>query len=86
MLLSFHVLLGKMRDRSLRHSAKSICETSDYLLQDPFRGGNDELFDQIVSILHAGDEEALAKDSMAPPKPRLVPEILIRLARMVSPF
>ncbi|XP_022983594.1 isoprenylcysteine alpha-carbonyl methylesterase ICME-like [Cucurbita maxima] len=59
---------------------------TDLFLQDPFRGGNDELFDQIVSILHAGDEEALAKDSMAPPKPRLVPEILIRLARMVSPF
>ncbi|CAK9317900.1 unnamed protein product [Citrullus colocynthis] len=59
---------------------------TDLFLQDPFRGGGYELFDQIVAILHAGDEEALAKDSMAPPKPRLVPEILIRLARMVSPF
>ncbi|KAG7036744.1 Isoprenylcysteine alpha-carbonyl methylesterase ICME [Cucurbita argyrosperma subsp. argyrosperma] len=59
---------------------------TDLFLQDPFRGGSYELFDQLVAILHAGDEEALAKDSMAPPKPRLVPEILIRLARMVSPF
>ncbi|XP_022143361.1 isoprenylcysteine alpha-carbonyl methylesterase ICME isoform X3 [Momordica charantia] len=59
---------------------------TDLFLQDPFRGGNYELFDDIVAILHACDEEALAKDSMAPPKPRLVPEILIRLARMVSPF
>lgn len=59
---------------------------TDLFLQDPLRGGKDELFDHIVAFIHAGDEEALAKDAMAPPRRRLVPEILLVLAGRISPF
>lgn len=59
---------------------------TDLFLQDPLRGGKDELFDNIVSVIHADDKEALAKDAMAPPRRRLVPEILLKLAHSVSPF
>ncbi|XP_018458229.2 isoprenylcysteine alpha-carbonyl methylesterase ICME [Raphanus sativus] len=59
---------------------------TDLFLQDPLRGGKDELFDDIVSVIHAEDDDALAKDSLAPPRKRLVPELLLKLAREVSPF
>ncbi|GLT41185.1 hypothetical protein SLA2020_152680 [Shorea laevis] len=59
---------------------------TDLFLQDPLRGGKDELFDHLVTVIHAGDKEALAKDAMAPPRKRLVPEVLLRLARHISPF
>ncbi|KAK2998615.1 hypothetical protein RJ639_024616 [Escallonia herrerae] len=59
---------------------------TDLFLQDPLRGGKDELFDYVVAFIHAGDAEALAKDTMAPPRRRHVPELLLRLARNVSPF
>ncbi|KAK4487696.1 hypothetical protein RD792_005644 [Penstemon davidsonii] len=59
---------------------------TDLFLQDPLRGGKDELFDYIVSFIHAGDDEALAKDAMAPPRRRFVPEILLKLAGQISPF
>lgn len=57
-----------------------------HLMQDPLRGGKDELFDHLVSVIHAGDKEALDKDAMAPPRRRLVPEFLLKLARKISPF
>ncbi|CAN4090521.1 unnamed protein product [Withania somnifera] len=59
---------------------------TDLFLQDPLRGGKDDLFDYIVAYIHANNKEALAKDAMAPPRRRLVPEILLKLARMISPF
>ncbi|PON93526.1 Alpha/beta hydrolase fold [Trema orientale] len=60
---------------------------TDLFLQDPLRGGKDELFDHIVSVIHADDKEALAKDAAAPPRRRrLVPEILLKLASKISPF
>lgn len=59
---------------------------TDLFLQDPMRGGKDELFDYVVAFIHAGDKEALAKDAVAPPRPRLLPELLIQLAHKVSPF
>ncbi|XP_074274710.1 isoprenylcysteine alpha-carbonyl methylesterase ICME-like [Silene latifolia] len=59
---------------------------TDVFLQDPMRGGSDQMFEDLVSIIHAGDEEALAKDATAPPRKRLVPEIMLKLARAVSPF
>lgn len=58
----------------------------DNAMQDPLRGGKDDLFDQLVAVIHVGDEEALAKDALAPPRKRLVPEILLMLARQISPF
>lgn len=59
---------------------------TDLFLQDPLRGGKDELFDYIVAFIHAGDKEALANDAMAPPRRRFVPELLLHLARKISPF
>ncbi|XP_041004230.1 probable isoprenylcysteine alpha-carbonyl methylesterase ICMEL2 [Juglans microcarpa x Juglans regia] len=59
---------------------------TDLFLHDPLRGGKDELFDQLVAVIHAGDKEALSKDAMAPPRRRLVPEFLLQLARKISPF
>ena len=55
-------------------------------LQDPLRGGKDELLQDILSVIHAGDPLAQADDASAPPRRRLVPEILLKLARKVSPF
>ena len=42
--------------------------------------GDDILFDDLVKIIHARDEEALAKQSRAPSRRRLVPEIILKLA------
>ncbi|XP_028752903.1 isoprenylcysteine alpha-carbonyl methylesterase ICME isoform X4 [Neltuma alba] len=59
---------------------------TDLFVQDPLRGGKDDLFEHMVYIIHAGDDEALAKDATAPPRRRLVPEVLIKLASKISPF
>ncbi|KFK37704.1 hypothetical protein AALP_AA3G018000 [Arabis alpina] len=59
---------------------------TDLFLQDPLRGGKDELFDHIVSMIHAEDSDALTKDAVAPERKRLVPEFLLKLAGKVSPF
>lgn len=50
------------------------------------RGGKDQMFEDLVSIIHANDAEALAKDAVSPPRRRLVPEFMLTLARRVSPF
>ncbi|KAG9151889.1 hypothetical protein Leryth_002163 [Lithospermum erythrorhizon] len=59
---------------------------TDLFLQDPMRGGMDDLFEDLVALIHADDAEALAKDAVALPRKRLVPEIMLKLARKVSPF
>lgn len=59
---------------------------TDLFLQDPLRGGKDELFDYLVAFIHVDDNEALARDAAAPPRRRFVPELLLRLAGQVSPF
>lgn len=59
---------------------------TDLFIQDPLRGGKDELLQDILSVIHAGDPLAQADDASAPPRRRLVPEILLKLARKVSPF
>ncbi|XP_057415997.1 probable isoprenylcysteine alpha-carbonyl methylesterase ICMEL1 isoform X2 [Lotus japonicus] len=59
---------------------------TDVFLQDPMRGGQDDMFDDLVGYIHAGDAEALAKDAVAPPRRRLVPECMLKLAHCVSPF
>ncbi|KAM1214606.1 hypothetical protein ACFX2I_011115 [Malus domestica] len=59
---------------------------TDLFLQDPMRGGRDDMFEDLVAIIHEGDLEALAKDAVAPPRRRLVPECMLKLAHRVSPF
>lgn len=50
------------------------------------RGGRDDMFENLVAMIHAGDSEAVAKDAKAPPRKRLVPEFMLKLAGSVSPF
>lgn len=50
------------------------------------RGGRDELLEEIVTVIHASDATSTAKDAPAPPARRLVPEIMLQLARRISPF
>ncbi|XP_010265337.1 PREDICTED: isoprenylcysteine alpha-carbonyl methylesterase ICME-like isoform X2 [Nelumbo nucifera] len=59
---------------------------TDLFLQDPMRGGKDELLENIIAVIHAGDADTLAKDAAAPPSRRLVPECMLQLARRISPF
>ncbi|KAK6133800.1 hypothetical protein DH2020_032511 [Rehmannia glutinosa] len=54
---------------------------TDLFLQDPMRGGTDDMFEDLVAMIHAGDSEALAKHAKAPPRKRLVPEFMLKLAR-----
>ncbi len=50
------------------------------------RGGKDKLLGDILSIVFADDDEAKAEDAVTMMRRRLVPEILLQLARKVSPF
>ncbi|KAL4396216.1 hypothetical protein S245_000771 [Arachis hypogaea] len=59
---------------------------TDVFLQDPMRGGTDAMFEDLVSYIHANDPDARAKDALAPPRRRLVPEFMLKLAHIVSPF
>ncbi|KAJ7544199.1 hypothetical protein O6H91_09G069100 [Diphasiastrum complanatum] len=59
---------------------------TDLFLQDPMRGGRDELLLDILAVVHAGDDDAETDDAVAPCSERLLPEILLQLARKVSPF
>ncbi|KAJ9554171.1 hypothetical protein OSB04_018216 [Centaurea solstitialis] len=58
---------------------------TDVFVQDPMRG-DDELFDDLVAIVHEGDEEAQRKQVKAPHRRRLVPEFMLKLAAKISPF
>lgn len=50
------------------------------------RGGKDEMFESLVAIIHADNEQARTKNAVAPPFRRLVPEFMLKWARAVSPF
>lgn len=55
-------------------------------MQDPLRGDTDELLRDILAVIHAGDIITLAKDEVAPLNRRLVPELMLKMARKISPF
>ncbi|KAI4373308.1 hypothetical protein MLD38_011444 [Melastoma candidum] len=59
---------------------------TDLFLQDPMRGGRDDMLEDLVGYIHASDPEALMTDAKSPPRRRMVPEFMLRLARAVSPF
>ncbi|XP_072981256.1 probable isoprenylcysteine alpha-carbonyl methylesterase ICMEL1 isoform X1 [Typha angustifolia] len=59
---------------------------TDLFLQDPLRGGRDELLEDIFGVIHADDAAAHAIDVVKPPARRLVPECMLSLARRISPF
>ncbi|VVB14346.1 unnamed protein product [Arabis nemorensis] len=56
---------------------------TDLFLQDPMRGGKDEMFEDIVSVVLGDDQEVIAKSV---DRRRLVPEFMLKLAHWVSPF
>ncbi|KAL8218587.1 hypothetical protein R6Q57_021960 [Mikania cordata] len=58
---------------------------TDVFVQDPMRG-DDKLYDDLVAIIHGGDEEALARQARATPRRRLVPEFMLKMAGKISPF
>lgn len=55
-------------------------------MQDPLRGGRDDLLEDIIAFIQAGDAGALPNDENATPRRRLVPEFMLKLAHKVSPF
>ncbi|CAK9200932.1 unnamed protein product [Sphagnum troendelagicum] len=59
---------------------------TDLFLQDPLRGGPDKLLDDILAVVHEGDEKAKTGDAMTMKGRRFLPEILLQLARKISPF
>ncbi|KAJ4809838.1 Alpha/beta-Hydrolases superfamily protein [Rhynchospora pubera] len=59
---------------------------TDLFLQDPLRGGSDQLLETLVAVIHEDDVSACAKDVEAPVARRLVPEWMLMLASRVSPF
>ncbi|CAN6327179.1 unnamed protein product [Urochloa humidicola] len=59
---------------------------TDVFLQDPLRGGRDQLLEDVISVIHADDADAREKVALAPTPERLVYEWQIKLARQISPF
>lgn len=60
---------------------------TDLFLQDPMRGGKDQLIENLVAFIESGDTEAATvAASKAAWRRRLVPELLLKLAREISPF
>ncbi|XP_062180508.1 probable isoprenylcysteine alpha-carbonyl methylesterase ICME [Phragmites australis] len=59
---------------------------TDVFLQDPLRGGRDQLLEDVIAVIHADDANAREKDALAPTPERLVCEWQIKLARQISPF
>ncbi|RAL40183.1 hypothetical protein DM860_008323 [Cuscuta australis] len=59
---------------------------TDLFLQDPMRGGMDELLEDLISRIHCDNPEALAEASNAHKRRHLVPECMLKLATKVSPF
>ncbi|KAF8716117.1 hypothetical protein HU200_026389 [Digitaria exilis] len=59
---------------------------TDVFVQDPLRGGRDQLVEDVISVIHAHDANAREKDALAPTPERLVYEWQIKLARQIGPF
>ncbi|KAG1346918.1 Isoprenylcysteine alpha-carbonyl methylesterase ICME [Cocos nucifera] len=59
---------------------------TDLFIQDPLRGGRDQLLEDIVAVIHASDASALAKVAVAPRARQLVFEWQLKMARQISPF
>eukprot|EP00850_Spirogloea_muscicola_P019880 SM000201S05936 [mRNA] locus=s201:253816:258573:- [translate_table: standard] len=78
----------RLKDAGVETTFKQVPDKThtDLILQDPMRGGKDELLDDILAIVHKGDKKAIAEIESAAPRKRLVPELLIRAARRISPF
>ncbi|CAN6215686.1 unnamed protein product [Urochloa humidicola] len=59
---------------------------TDLFLQDPLRGGRDQMLEEIASVIHSQDLDTSADRLAVPVARRLVPEFMLKLAGRVSPF
>ncbi|CAH9128855.1 unnamed protein product [Cuscuta epithymum] len=60
---------------------------TDLFLQDPMRGGMDELLEDLITRIHCESPEAVVEAAAtAHRRRRLVPECMLKLATKVSPF
>ncbi|MCL7040487.1 hypothetical protein MKW94_028405 [Papaver nudicaule] len=59
---------------------------TDLFLQDPLRGGTDQLLKDICTYIRRSEGTASANEEVMLPRRRLVPEFMIQLARKISPF
>lgn len=57
---------------------------TDLFLQDPMRGGIDDMLDDLITLIHGDSSETIRENST--PRKRLVPEFMLKMARSVSPF
>ncbi|XP_009769055.1 putative isoprenylcysteine alpha-carbonyl methylesterase ICMEL1 isoform X1 [Nicotiana tabacum] len=57
---------------------------TDLFLQDPMRGGIDDMLNDLITMIHGDNSETIRANST--PRKRLVPEFMLKLARSVSPF
>lgn len=57
---------------------------TDLFLQDPMRGGIDDMLDDLITLIHGDSSETIRANST--PRKRLVPEFMLKMARSVSPF
>ncbi|KAJ8548098.1 hypothetical protein K7X08_021334 [Anisodus acutangulus] len=57
---------------------------TDLFLQDPMRGGIDDMLDDLITMIHGDNSETIRANST--PRKRLVPEFMLKMARSVSPF
>ncbi|KAH0668527.1 hypothetical protein KY289_023020 [Solanum tuberosum] len=57
---------------------------TDLFLQDPMRGGIDDMLDDLITLIHGDSSESIRANST--PRKRLVPEFMLKMARSVSPF
>ncbi|MCE3051537.1 putative isoprenylcysteine alpha-carbonyl methylesterase icmel1 [Datura stramonium] len=57
---------------------------TDLFLQDPMRGGIDDMLNDLITMIHGDNSETIRANSS--PRKRLVPEFMLKMARSVSPF
>ncbi|KAL3367838.1 hypothetical protein AABB24_008951 [Solanum stoloniferum] len=57
---------------------------TNLFLQDPMRGGIDDMLDDLITLIHGDSSETIRANST--PRKRLVPEVMLKMARSVSPF
>ncbi|WMV28123.1 hypothetical protein MTR67_021508 [Solanum verrucosum] len=54
---------------------------TDLFLQDPMRGGIDDMLDDLITLIHGDSSETIRANST--PRKRLVPEFMLKMGRSV---
>ncbi|EFJ08258.1 hypothetical protein SELMODRAFT_170246 [Selaginella moellendorffii] len=80
--VSFAEALGRVNANVVTNFYKDKTHT-DIIIQDPMRGGKDELLYDILEVIYRDNEAEVDRGRL---DRRMLPEILLKLARKVSPF